>query len=35
MTQMKEWYSLLQSGAITNDEYEDQKTKITEDLNIL
>ena len=35
MTQMKEWYSLLDCGAITNEEYEVQKRKILEDLNIL
>ena len=35
MTQMKEWYSLLDCGAITKNEYEAQKSKIMEDLNIL
>ena len=35
MTQMKEGYSLLDCGAITKDEYEAQKSKIMEDLNIL
>ena len=35
MTQMKEWYSLLDCGAITKEEYEAQKNKILEDLNIL
>ena len=34
MTQMKEWYSLLDCGAITKEEYEVQKRKILEDLNI-
>jgi hypothetical protein len=32
---MKEWYSLLDCGAITREEYEAQKNKILEDLNIL
>ena len=35
MTQMKEWYSRLDCGAITREEYEVQKSKILEDLNIL
>ena len=35
MMQMKEWYSLLDCGAITREEYEAQKNKILEDLNIL
>ena len=35
MTQMKEWYSLLDCGPITREEYEAQKNKVLGDLNDL
>ena len=35
MAQMKDWHALFESGAITREEYDDQKTKILEDLQKL
>ena len=35
MTQMKDWHALFESAAITKEEYEEQKTKILEDLKKL
>ena len=35
MSRMKDWHALFESGAISSEEYEDQKGRIIEDLKKL